>query len=161
MTHCDSMSREQLRDLFVYEDGLLLSKKTGKPVGHVRKDGRRLIGINRKSYLAYRLIWMYHYGDIPKIIDHIDRNTSNDKIENLRPASKSENGQNRMACKKNSKTQVFGVYYDKSRQKYAAEIILNRKKTHLGRFDTAEEAHAAYIAAKQNMHPAWSRDVFA
>jgi hypothetical protein len=55
---------------------------------------------------------------------------------------------NRKHPKKNSKTQVLGVYYDKSRDKYGAEIRIDGIKRHLGRFATAQEAHAAYIKAR-------------
>lgn len=152
MMQTDSMLQERVRELFVYKDGLLYRKNSEVPAGSSRSDGRRVIGMDRKTHLAYRLIWAYHYGDLPAIIDHKDGDASNDRIENLRPATKSQNGQNRRRSKRSSSVGMIGVYFDKSRGKYASEIILNRKKTYIGRFDTPEEAHLAYLKAKRVMH---------
>lgn len=163
MTHCDSMLQARLRELFFYQDGFLIRKKTGEKAGCPAKlnKNRRIICVDRKHYYAYRLIWLYYYGNLPEFVDHIDGDPTNDRLENLRAVTKSENNQNRDITTSVGKTGFHGIYYDKRRDKYVAEISLNNRKTHLGRFATAQEAHAAYIAAKRDMHPAWSRHVFA
>jgi len=152
MKQDNHITQELLCNLFDYEDGRLRWKKTQKIAGCVRNDGRRVVGIKGKLYLSYRLIWMIHHGSLPDLIDHIDGNPSNDRIENLRPATKTQNGQNRNGPKKNAKTGFMGVYFDKCRNLYASEIIVNGQKIHLGRHKTPEEAHEAYIAAKRQFH---------
>lgn len=85
------LTQECVRSLFDYRDGELYWKvsrgngmKIGDLAGTVRTDGYRSIQINGKLYLAHRLIFLYHYGYIPKEIDHIDSNPSNNNISNLR-----------------------------------------------------------------------------
>jgi hypothetical protein len=71
---------------------------------------------------------------------------------NLRLTTYSENQQNRKRDSRN-KSGRTGVSWDKGTQKWRAKICLNRKQTHLGVFDTIEEAAAAYAAAKAQFHP--------
>jgi hypothetical protein len=103
-----------------------------------------------KQYRAHRVIWMMFNGsEATEQIDHIDGNRSNNKIENLRHCSNSENGQNRK-LNKNNKTGYIGV--TKFKDKFKAEIRLNKKSTYLGLFTTPEEAHEAYVKAKAELH---------
>ena len=85
-----------------------------------------------------------------KYVDHINRKKTNNNISNLRWATNSENMMN--IPKKSSNTSGYiGVYYDKSRNKYCAEITINYKKKHLGRYNTALEASEAYQAKAKEM----------
>ena len=137
--------------MFNYVDGQLIRKTTDESIGCRRKDGYFIASVNGKLYLMHRLIWLWHHGDLPPVIDHVDCNPSNNAIENLRPASRSLNGVNRVRHKKNSKTALLGVYYDKARDRYATEVRFNGVRHRLGRFKTAEEAHAAYIAKRDSL----------
>jgi len=76
-------------------------------------------------------------------VDHISRNKLDNRKSNLRYASPQQNCFN-AGVSKNNTTGYKGVYYDKSRDKYQAEIMCSRKKHHLGRFDTAIDAAKAY-----------------
>lgn len=76
-------------------------------------------------------------------IDHISRNKLDNRKSNLRYVSPQQNSFN-SGISKNNTTGYKGVYYDKNRKKYQAEIMCSRKKYHLGRFDTALEAAKAY-----------------
>lgn len=94
---------------------------------------------------GHRLAWFLHYGNIPnKLIDHIDGNPSNNKIENLRDVTTQQNSFNRTTAK--------GYYFDKGKKKYKAQIRLNKKCINLGWFIDKEEAHAAYLKAKAKYH---------
>jgi hypothetical protein len=146
------ITQDELRALFDYSDGQLL-RKTGAAIGSRRRDGYIVASVHGKLYLLHRLIWLWHHGELPAVIDHIDCNPSNNRIENLRPASKSLNGINRSRPKRNSKTAVLGVYYDSHRKLYATEIRHDGIRYRLGRFKTSAEAHAAYIAKRSELIP--------
>ncbi len=90
---------KELREQFDYNDGFLV-RKTGANAGKPITGGKGVyseICFNVKMYAAHRLIYAWHNGEIGKslLIDHIDRNKKNNKIENLRAVSASENSQNR------------------------------------------------------------------
>jgi len=111
------------------------------------KGGYKILCINRKTYLVHRIIAYLFIGlniDNPKeIIDHIDRNPSNNKIENLRIVSKLENQWN---------TDAKGYNFRKDKNKWRARIKVNYKEIHLGHFDTEEEARQSYLDAKAFYH---------
>lgn len=98
-------------------------------------------------FLGHRLAWLYMTGSWPTAeVDHKDTNGLNNKWENLRSASKVQNGANRGAnC--NNKTGFKGVSRNKRTGRYRATIQAGGKWRWLGSFDTAEQAHAAYCAA--------------
>ena len=79
--------------------------------------------------------------NIPNQVDHWDRRTRNNRRRNLRPATRSQNGANRIAYK-NNKSGYKGVYLRNGR--YCARIQINKKSYWLGQYDTAVEAAAAY-----------------
>ena len=111
------------------------------------------ISINYIRYLAHRLAWLYVYGYIPfDQIDHIDGNKKNNAIANLREATAKENKQNIRKPQANNASGFLGVYFDTHRGKFMAAIRINCNSKNLGRFNTAEEAYAAYIKAKREIH---------
>lgn len=139
-------SQETLRGLFSYQEGefrWLNSKgraKAGSIAGSRRKrDGRNEIRINKVIYLASRLAWVYVHGEDPGelIVDHIDRNPKNDRIENLRLLTQEGNMQNIQRGR--GYVQIGGRYY--------ARISRNNKQVALGGYDTPEQAHQAYLEA--------------
>ena len=154
-------SQKKLQELFDYRDGELYWKEKihpsidlSKPAGYVEKSGYRGIRIEGKVYRAHRLVWKYHYGKDPKeFIDHIDGNRANNNMENLREATKQQNGFNR-GPSKNNKLGIKGV--SKHRNKYAATIFTNGKKKHLGLFFTIEEARLAREEAEKKLFKEFS-----
>lgn len=105
------------------------------------------IQYNKKLYniRAHRLAWFLHYGKLPKnVIDHIDGNTSNNKVENLRDVTIQQNHFNRTTAK--------GYTWAKNRNKFVAYINVDCKVKFLGYFDTKEEAKVAYLEAKKKYH---------
>jgi DNA-directed RNA polymerase subunit N (RpoN/RPB10) len=125
------MTQQQLLDTFEYRDGELYWKKDiyrkikkGMKAGTIKNDtGYVIICVKRTLYRAHRLIWTMFNGEIPegKLLDHIDRNRSNNRIENLRLVTISENARNSKRYVTNT-TGVRGVYYDKGMKKYCARI---------------------------------------
>ena len=109
------ITQAQVKDLFEYKDGnLYWIKKThpsvridiGDKAGTIlnKKQGRGyiVIKVNKNSYLAHRLIYLYHHGYMPEFIDHIDGDQGNNKVENLRPCSAVQNQYNRKINKNNN-----------------------------------------------------------
>lgn len=153
-----------LKELFDYDAkrGVLINKTNrgsaikGRIAGSIntyRDNPRRSLVINKKRYYTYRLIWLYHYGTWPlRQIDHINGNSLDDKIENLREATQTQNNQNLHKAKCHNQAGYLGVQHRKDINKYTARIAINGKASYLGAFHTPEEAHAAYCAAKRKLH---------
>lgn len=149
------MEQEFLRKWFEYEDrGMLKCLLPGRdpypwlPVG---SDLRYLsINLGPNKYYLHRLIWQYHFGEIPDRVDHKDRNTSNNRIGNLRLCTAAENRYNSKRMK-NNKSGAKGVVEHKkcTYKKWQAKITVNKKIISLGYFATVEEAGAAYARAAE------------
>ena len=119
------------------------------------KDGRRWVGIKGKIYQEHRSIMMLCFGHIPENaeIDHINHVRDDNRLANLRFVTRSENSKNQSVSSK-STTGVTGVYFSKSRNKFIAQIKVNRQVHYLGCYNTLEEAAAARAEAnlKFNFH---------
>ena len=118
----------------------------GKPAGNRRKaDGYIQIKIAGKLYLAHRLAWLYVFGVFPKHeIDHINRNKADNRIDNLREATRRENEYNKPRRKDNT-SGYTGVTMCKSSGRWIANIKRNGQQIYLGRFDTPSAAHEVYL----------------
>jgi HNH endonuclease len=149
-----------LRELVSYnaETGELfwktrMSDKTpaGKLAGSKRKDGYVCITIRGARLTAHRVAWAIHTGSWPKkYIDHINGDPGDNRIENLRDVSQRENIQNLYRAKSNNKLGLIGVVRDK--KNFAAKIVVNGSRIHLGNFSCPNAAHAAYLSAKKKYH---------
>ena len=149
------MNQTLVKELFDYCDGNLIKRSTNKIVGTVtsKSVNRQYVvvwAIN-KLWLAHRLIFLWHYGYFPKCIDHIDTNSLNNKIENLREATVSQNLQNTPKRKTNT-SGYKGVSWSKGRKSWTAQITINYKCRNLGVFDTKELAYEAYQNAAAKYH---------
>jgi hypothetical protein len=85
-------------------------------------------------------------------IDHIDGDKSNNKIDNLRLVTKSQNMQNQHRSHRQSKTGVKGVWFDNSCNRYIASISINKTRIRLGLFSSIDDAAAAYKQAAATVH---------
>jgi hypothetical protein len=99
---------------------------------------------------------LYLFGEWPKgEIDHVNRDSLDNRIANLRDVSQSENARNRPQ-QANSTSGVKGVYWHKASQRWQAQIAVNGKQIHLGLFDTLDEAARARFIAEARLterHP--------
>jgi HNH endonuclease/AP2 domain len=124
--------------------------KTGAIAGSLRPDGYIEIGIDAKRYLIHRVIYLRETGEWPPAeIDHVDLDRSNNRWTNLRPADSFQNKANKPRHK-NNKCGFKGVWwhnFKSGRGSWYAMIRIDGKGYYLGSFATAEEAHAAYLAA--------------
>ncbi|MEQ5183157.1 HNH endonuclease [Providencia alcalifaciens] len=119
------------------------------------------VGVNGVVIPMHRIVWMITNGDIPDgwVVDHINGKPEDNRPDNLRACSSADNLLNRRTHE-NNKCGVKGVYFDGSRpqaRKWRAQIRMRGKKICLGRFDTMEQAQAAYIEASQKIHGEFSR----
>lgn len=125
----------------------------GSVAGCVMRNGYIAISFHGVRFYAHRLAWLHHTGEWPmNHIDHIDGNPLNNAIANLRDVSPKTNMQNLRRAMASSASGLMGASFDPKKGKWAACIKYLGKTLHLGRFDTAEEAHAVYIAAKRRLH---------
>lgn len=154
-----------LNEIFEYKDGILIwknckkSSHTGRPAGSLRTITKRNpnpgldVRLGGRCYQVHRLIWEMHYGPIPALaeVDHKDGDGLNNRIENLRLASRSQNQRNVGLTRRNS-TGFKGVSYFRDSGKFRADIHVNGKTKYLGQFETATEAHFAYVTAAKKLH---------
>jgi hypothetical protein len=141
------------KDYFTYnEDGTLTNNATGKIAGGLTKDGYIRIRLYGKEYRAHRIVWEMHNGEIPKgiLIDHINRIKTDNRIENLRLATHTQNLQNQPG-RRGVSGLPKGVQLTSS-NKFRAKIRINGLSTHLGTFNTAEEAGEAYTKKSIELH---------
>lgn len=163
MTRKVQLTQERVRELLDYNPrtgDLKWRVSRGNPVkagdkaGSLMRDGHLEISIDGHRCLVHRVIWLHVYGRWPNgYIDHIDGNPSNNRIENLRDVRRQINQQNqRRARADNRSTGLLGAYYNARAKRHFSSIGLNGKSIHLGYFDSAQEAHEAYVRAKRELH---------
>lgn len=128
--------------------------KAGSVAGCIRKNGYRSINFRKNRYLCQRLAWLFSYGKFPEfVMDHIDGDRTNNAISNLRDVPERINFHNRSSLNANNTTGLAGVSI--GGRGYVSQIMINRKRIHLGVFDTKEQAHEAYIKAKADLCESW------
>jgi hypothetical protein len=130
----------------------LISLSSRRPIGSKAGGMSRYgyIGIDGVRYYAHRLAWLYVYGELPKCIDHINQNKSDNRIVNLREADKIQNGGNSKARK--SRSGLKGAHWHRKAGRWTATVWHEGKCIYLGLFDTPEEAHAAYCKTAEELY---------
>ena len=128
----------------------------GMVAGHPAKTGYVIVGLDGRIHRAHRLAWLYVYGVLPAtMLDHLDGNRSNNAISNLREIDVARNAQNTHKAHRDSLSGFLGVETHRQTKGFVARICVGGKRKYLGLFPTPEEAHAVYLAAKKDAHPAW------
>lgn len=127
----------------------------GKRAGTICKNGYEQILIGKRAFKGHHLAWFYTYGVWPKQdIDHKNGNCSDNRIENLREATKSENMYNRH-INKNNTTGVKGV--SRHGNKLRCNVQANGVRRYLGLFETLKEAAEARAAVVNDLHGRFAR----
>ena len=153
---------ERINNRWVYNEHSktgLSSKKTGRDVGSVQHCANETsywrvdLGsmAKKERLLAHRAIWMILNGDIPEgmTIDHINGNGLDNRISNLRLATRSQQSMNRKKCR-GGEGLMKGVCKHKGR--FRAQIRADGVKYHIGYYGTEEEAHRAYVEKAKQVH---------
>lgn len=156
------LTQKDIQELFAYDPktGFVtrLKKtanrhKVGERVGTPGGRGYLQVTIGRKKCPLHRVIWCLVYGVWPVgDVDHRNRIRSDNRLTNLREASRSENNHNASPNRRNT-SGARGVCWDKSRGKWTVHIHADGKQHHLGRFDELDKARDAYLSAKALYHP--------
>lgn len=156
------LEKETAERFLRYEDGYLYWKvspanrvkvgdkimgKSSRGYGQVRIDGLR--------YYLHRVIYLMHHGHMPEIIDHIDGDVTNNRIENLRAATQSQNMYN-ARMKSNNTSGIKGVRWDRHRNKWDARVIKNKQYVLCERFDDLVSAVIAVRSARLEHHQAFA-----
>ena len=153
----NDLTQELVCDLFEYRDGELFYKKSrghikhGSMAGTIRKDARKHTIINGKHYMNHRIIFLMFNGYIPEFVDHIDNDPTNNRVENLRECTRTENSWNKR-LQHNSTTKIKGVSWHKQSRKWGARITVNGKRMELGRFKDIELAELVAMEARRKYH---------
>lgn len=156
------LTAQRLRELFNYdpETGIFTRRiatgrhgcnKAGTIAGYKGKLGYVELSVDNRSYHAHRLAILFMTGEWPlHMVDHKDGVRDNNRFDNLRDAPELINRQNVRRAYKVNISGLLGA--SKHRNRWTATIRVAGKRLRLGNFATAEEAHAAYVAAKRIHH---------
>lgn len=160
------MTQQEIHKLFDYKDGNLIWKiarnsraKVGGVAGKTpHHSGYKVVTVDNHQYSQHRLVWIYHNGKIENNIeiDHINGIKNDNRIENLRIATRNQNIQNQSKRKHNT-SGFKGINFHKASNKWAASIGYNKKRIHLGLRDTAEEASLLYQHAANKLHKQFAK----
>jgi hypothetical protein len=141
----DFLNYDPETGVFIWKVNTARSGKIGNIAGNVNCRGYRSIWINGLQFYAHRLAWAMSHGEWPTLdVDHINQNKSDNRICNLRNASRSENMFNR-GKNKNNTSGVKGVSFCKDTNTWVSRIMVNRKTIHVGRFADKHDALRAYL----------------
>lgn len=154
-------TQARLKELFIYnsDSGIFTRRiSTGR---HNRHKAGEIAGtksnywhmfVDGQRFVAHRLAWVYVYGKEPlNDLDHINQNKLDNRIVNLREATRQQNMQN-VTLHKHNRSGFKGVAWHTTRKKWRAYIFNGYKQTHLGLFETIEQAVQARKAAEFQCH---------
>ena len=147
------LTQEKLKWLVHYDPatGVLRRLSDGRDSWSIGTHGYRRVNLDGAEYLLHRLAVMYMTGEFPREdTDHANGDRLDNRWLNIKPLTYSENQQNRGGPQRNNKLGVLGVRKVKNR--FQAQIRVGGVQHYLGLFATAEDAHAAYMAAKRRLH---------
>ena len=103
--------------------------------------------LDGRSMYVHRVVWLYHNGKLPEgEIDHINHDSSDNRIENLREVNHLDNLRNSKMHSHNT-SGVTGLSWNKLRKKWEVYIQVNRKKINLGLYSDKKKAISARIKA--------------
>ena len=133
--------------------------RIGVAAGGIVKTGYRMVRVGDRQYLEHRLVWLLFNGEMPTSgteIDHINGIRTDNRIENLRLATRAQNNGNRKKTDANT-SGYKGVSWHSGARKWRATIQTGGRQVHLGFFADAASAHLAYIAAAKAIFGEFAR----
>lgn len=157
------ITQELVRYLFTYKDGELYwqncpkTHQNGTKAGYLNNTGYLRVKINQKGYLIHRLIYLAHHGHLPQMIDHINGNPLDNRIENLREATSCENQYN-AKVRKDNYSGIKGIGWNKNKKKWIVRIRINGVRKTLGAFEDLELAELVILEARNKYHKEFARN---
>lgn len=149
-----NLTQAQLQAYLTYDPdtGVFTSLASGKSIGWKGWKGYVSVAVYDVTYRAHRLAWLYITGEWPKgLLDHRDGDKSNNRFNNLRECTHSQNSANGIG-KKNNSGLPRGVRKTHGAKTFKAEISINSRKIHLGCYSTEDEAYEVYALASELVH---------
>lgn len=159
------ITQQMIADCFEYKEGLLYWKGVthpnkqnmmNKPAGSIHKTGYRHITWIGKVHKAHRLIFMLHHGFLPPEVDHINGDRQDNRLENLRPATRSQNQCNRGALASNT-SGYPGVSWHKKSQSWLVRVMKNGKTVVNKYFKDLEFAGLVATEARSIYHGVYAK----
>jgi len=155
------ITQKLLKEIFKYENGNLIrnydsgGSKAGTAAGWVNTvtRGKKYIRISvkRNHIYLHQAIFLYHHGYLPKYIDHIDGDGTNNRIENLRETTQSQNLMN-VPGRKGTKSGIKNVYWHAKLKKWTVQVKVGDKGKHFGLYDDIELAELVAIEVRNKYH---------
>ena len=156
------LTQEQLLSLFEYRDGELFYKKSplpkikvGSKAGTINSEGYCRVSIDGKKHSMHRVVFLMKHGYLPKEIDHINGNKTDNKIENLREVTRTQNRYNVIGYKNNTSS-VKGLTFNKKLNKWELSMNVDRKRKYIGLFEDFELAELVAMEARNKYHGAYA-----
>ena len=153
------ITKELALQAFNYIDGNLYHKvdnnnqiKIGDLAGGINSTGYREVRLRGgKKYLVHRVVFLMHHGFLPDYVDHIDNDPLNNKIENLRECTFSQNRCNTPKYKNNTSGEK-GVTWNKPNEKWYARVQYLGKRIYVGNYLKLEDAINAVRQKRNEVH---------
>jgi len=147
----------KLKEATDYVDGALVwkesyrSRKKGRHIGTPHNKGYRAANFNGRRCLLHTLVFAYHYGYFPKMLDHIDGDRLNNRIENLRECTHKENGYN-SKTRSNNTSGHKGVSLQRSVNKWTVRLKIGETYKYFGLYEDFELACLVADEARSKYH---------
>lgn len=163
MSKYDLISQELLHEIFEYRDGNLYWKNSkgnrvrpDRRAGTINDTGYLRVDLFGKHFRVHRLIYLMFHGNLPKILDHINGNKLDNRIENLRPATTYQNVWNSTKRRTNT-SGIKNVCWDKKTKKWKVVINVGSKSHYLGLYSDINEAAQVAQQKRNELHKEFAR----
>lgn len=151
------LTYDRLDELFVLDwNGWFYNRfsrgraKEGDRAGSLTGHGYRKVCIDGVRYYEHHLVWFYVHGEWVEELDHKDGDGTNNAPANLRPCNRTQNNFN--SQRQTGESGLKGAYLDKRNNQWYSKIQIGGRVKFLGNFDSAQEAHEAFMAAVELHH---------
>ena len=142
------------KTIFSYENGVLIWKvgqRKDKQAGTINGSGYTVFKHEKKIYLVHRVVFEMHWGIVPNRIDHINGNRSDNRIENLRQCTASENQSNQKKSVKNTSS-VKDVFWTPKVSKWRVRVQFDKHRKDFGYYKELDTATLVAKQAREQMH---------
>ncbi len=154
-----TLTQERVRELLSYnaETGITTWKtsrgrvRAGQVAGYPDGRGYMAIRIDGSMYTMHRVVFLWVHGYLPDEVDHINGDRADNRLDNLRPATRRQNMRNAARFSHN-RSGVAGVFWNADKGKWTARIKVDGRSIHLGHFDNKDEAAAARKQAESRFN---------
>lgn len=147
------LTQELVHSLYEYKDGELFRKvaprgfRVGQKVGYAGSEGYIMTKVKNRTIAVHRLVFLMQHGYLPAVIDHINGNRSDNRIENLRSCTKAENSRNQRLRSTNT-SGIKNVRWYKAHSTWQVSMRIDGKEKHFGYYKDLELADLVATEAR-------------